>query len=130
MQAVSPNLMPHPAPSRITFRARLSGIATLPIFLVPFLVLLLVWIPVFAHFSAPHVQVTEPMLEEARRAPVDSVLTELREFHVMRMAGRHEVSEISIAEGILEGRLELPDLPVGQVSIPFSSVTSIPSVSA
>ena len=120
-QGAPPNLMPHPAPSRITYPARLSGIATLPFVLVPLLVLLVVWMPVVARFMAPQVHVAEPMVEAARRAPADGVLTELRDFDLMPMLGRQEASEISIAEGILQGRLELPDLPVGQVSIPFSS---------
>ncbi len=120
MQDAPSNLMLRRIPSRITHPARPSGIATLPFLLVPFLVLLLVWIPVVAHFYAPHVQVTEPMLEAARRAPVDSVLTELHTFDLMPMAGRQKELEISIAERILQGRLELPNAPTAQVSLPFS----------
>jgi hypothetical protein len=121
--------MPLPLPARLRQPARLSAIATLPFLVVPFLVLLLVWVPEFAHFSVPHVSITESMVAAARQTPEDAVLEEAREFYLLPIDGRQGELEVSIAEGILEGRLELPELPPAQIDLAFSAddIDGLPS---
>ena len=61
------------------------------------------------------------MVEEARRAPADSVLTELREFDLMPMAGRQRHPRSRSRRAFSRAASSSPNLPVGQVGLPFSS---------
>lgn len=113
--------MSTPILARPSQLARHSAIATLPFLVVPFLVVLLIWAPEIAHVSAPQARITVPMVETARRSPGDEVLRELREFHLLPIEGRSSELEISIAERMLQGRLELPESPAGAIGLTFSA---------
>lgn len=96
------------------------AIGTLPFLVVPLLVLGSVWLPLVAHYRAPETSITPPMVEAARTLPGDGVLEELRTFYLLRIANRSPSLEVAAAEAILQGRLELPNLPVGQLRVPLT----------
>ncbi len=95
-----------------------SVIGTLVLFVLPLLVLVSVWLPLITHYRAPVAAVTSPIVEAARTLPDDGVLEELRTFYLLQIADRSPSLEVSAAEAILQGRLELPNLPGGQLRVP------------
>ncbi len=101
--------------------ARPSLLRALPFLVLPLLVLGVIWQPEIAHFSAPQASIDVSMVESGRQQPDNGVLEELRSFSVLPVKGRTGDLEVSIADGILDGRLELPDLPAGAISPGFSA---------
>ena len=98
-----------------------SWLRTLPFLVLPILVLGVVWVPEIDHFSTPQSQVTTQMVEVVRQRPGNDVLEELGSFSVLPTKGRSPALEVAIAEGILQGRLELPNLPTAPISQGFSA---------
>jgi hypothetical protein len=95
-----------------------SAIGALAFLAVPVLVLVSVWLPLLAHYRVPETDPTPSMVETARTLPGDDVLQELRRFYLLPIAGRSAAFEVSAAEEILQGRLELPGTPAGQLHVP------------
>lgn len=104
--------------ARLGVPGRRSAIGALAFLVLPLLVLVSVWLPLITHYRAPEVAVTPPMVEAARVVPDDGVLEELRTFYLLPIADRSPAFEVSAAEGILRGRLDLPNLPAGQLDVP------------
>ncbi len=94
---------------------------SLPFLLAPLVVLGVIWIPEVQHYRSPEVEITEPMVEAARRTPADPVLTEIREFAFLPIEGRTHEVEVSLAEAMLDGRLALPGLPEAQFTVGFAA---------
>ena len=88
--------------------------------IAPVLVLLAIWSPEIAHVRAPRASIGVRAPDTARTAPADSVLNELRSHPMLPIEGRDRALDLSVAESILRGRLELPGMSVGQLSLPFS----------
>ncbi len=107
-------------PGWSSHRRRIGAAVTVASVLLPLIVLLLIWTPELTRFATPRLRATEATVEAARRSPDGAVLEELRRFDLLPIDRRDEAMEVSIAEGILEGRLELPTLPDARVSVPFS----------
>lgn len=96
-----------------------ASVARSMVFLIaPLLVLASVWFPLLEHYQWPQATITAPMVESGRRLPDARVLDELRRFYLVSFPGRTPDLEVSAAEAILEGRLELPNLPAGRLATP------------
>ena len=95
-----------------------SAIGALAFLVAPLLVLVSVWQPLLGHYRVPETEPTPAMVEAARTLPGDDILRELRGFYLLPIPGRSEAFEVSAAEGILQGRLDIPGLPVGQLRNP------------
>lgn len=108
-------------PVRARGSSGLKRLRVLSYLALPLLVLGVVWVPEVAHFSAPPAQLTAAMVEMARQHPGDDALDELRTFSVLPTKARSAALEVTVAERILEGRLELPSLPAGQISRRFDA---------
>ena len=78
-----------------------------------------VWAPVVARNWVPTVEITDPVIDAARTAPSDAVLEEIYGFDLLPL-GLDRQQLISVADGILQGRLELPDRPASPIGLPFS----------
>ena len=110
-----------PGPRRPRGSALLRRFLMLPFLVLPILVLGVVWAPEIAHYRVPPEEISAAIAETARQRPDEEVLEELRTFYVLPVPGRNATLELAIAEGILEGRLELPNLPAAPISRGFSA---------
>lgn len=110
--------MSRPTHARHHLPAPRSVLGGLVFLLAPLLVLISVWLPLLAHYRAPEADISPAMVEAARTLPDDGVLEELRTFYLLPIPGRSPAFEVSAAEGILQGRLELPTSAPGQLHIP------------
>ncbi len=80
----------------------------------------LIWLPVLSHYRPREIRVTDSMVAAGRHEPAETVLDELRDFDLLAFADAPPAQEIAIAEGILEGRLEVPGLPAAAIGLPFA----------
>jgi hypothetical protein len=96
---------------------KLAGPASL---LIGALAVLSVWLPVLSYYAIPQVAVTEPDVAAARSTPSNAVLAEVGDFNLLSVAEQRPDVAVGVAESILEGRLELPNLPDAPIRIPFS----------
>jgi hypothetical protein len=87
---------------------------------LPILALVVAWFPEVAHYSAPHQAISDEVVDRARAAPSDDVLVELSGFSLLPSEGQSPDDDVAIAQGILVGRLALPDLPAADIHVPFS----------
>jgi hypothetical protein len=92
----------------------------LPFLLAPLLVLGSVWLPEVAYVSAPTTQITPGMVAAIRSTPDDGVLRELAGFSLLPVRGRSTDVDVRVAEGILQGRLQLPDGPSAAITPRFA----------
>lgn len=98
----------------------LLRIAKWTILLLPALTILIVWLPEFRHYSVPEASITAEVLAAARRSPSEDVLKEIREFYLFPVENRRPELENAVAGHILEGRLEIPDVPPARFNLPFT----------
>jgi len=87
--------------------------------LLPVLVMLSVWLLVLQHYAVDDVPVSADMVESARHAPSDAVLTELGDFSLLPIENRGRAMEVKVADGILDGQLALPGLSPAPIGLPF-----------
>ena len=87
--------------------------------LLPVVVMLSVWLPVFKHHAVDDIPVSAQMVESARHAPSDAVLTELRDFSLMPIEDRGPEMDVAVADRILDGQLALPGSPRAPIGLPF-----------
>src|SRR6266851_2618825 len=98
----------------------LLRIAKSTIVLLPALTILIVWLPEFRHYSVPEARITAEVLTTARQSPSDDVLQEIREFYLFPMENRPPELETALSARILQGRLEIPDMPAATFSLRFT----------
>jgi len=98
----------------------LLRIAQSTILLLPALTILVVWLPEFCHYSVPEARITAEVLTMARRSPSDDVLKEIREFYLFPLDNRRPELETALAVRILQGRLEIPDVPPATFNLRFT----------
>lgn len=101
-------------------RRGLLLVAALLVLVAPALVAAAVWAPTVARNLVPEVAVAGPVVQAARDAPSDAILEELGGFDLLPLAGLDRQQRIRVADGLLQGRLELPDRPTASVGLPFS----------
>src|SRR6266851_1089168 len=98
----------------------LLRIAKSTIVLLPALTILILWLPEFRHYSVPEARITAEVLTTARQSPSDDVLQEIREFYLFPMENRPPELETALSARILQGRLEIPDMPAATFSLRFT----------
>ena len=90
-------------------------------FLVPAVIILGIWYPVLSHYHVSKVAIDDQTIESARRLPEDAVLEELAGFFPLTITPIWDSDDqlIDAAEGILEGRLEIPWYAPTTIGVPF-----------
>ena len=98
---------------------------------IPAIVVLSVWAPVVLRYHVRPVDITAEVVQQARQAPADSVLSELKEFRfvqpvssrtVYMNVGPSDTQEVvRVAEGLVRGTAAFPDYPNTRISLPFDS---------
>jgi len=108
-------------------RAWIVGTACLGI---PGIVVLSVWAPVVMHYHVRVSDITAEVVQEARQAAADSVLSELKEFRLTVSVGRPVTLNVGpsgtqelvrVAEGLVRGTVDFPGYPATRIGMPFDS---------
>lgn len=89
-------------------------------YLVPAFVFLAVWSPEIAHYHVPHVEISDEIVDQARRVPADSVYDEINTFDFgFGPSWSSNDALIAAAEKLLQGRVEIPGRPSATIEMPF-----------
>jgi heparinase II/III-like protein len=102
---------------RISYQA-LAGFGC---FVLPTLILLSLWIPLFRHYYIPNIPVTDEMLNEARLLPSDQILKQLRGFYFFTPIPTNEPPFIATAYRLLNGDMESLGYPGETIGMPFDA---------
>jgi len=88
--------------------------------LVPAIVMIIIWFPLITHYFVSNIEITEDMIDSARRIPTDSTLDEIqRFFESNKIKDRNEL--IASAEKVLQGKVEIPGIPISDFNFPFDA---------
>jgi len=86
---------------------------------VPGLVVCAVWASVINHYHVRAPSITAAMVQQAREAPPDSVLRELKEFRLLRVGPMDRGQLVRAADKLLNGIVDLPEYPAARIGVPF-----------
>ena len=100
-------------------RRGLLLLVALLVLLAPTLVAAAVWAPTVARNLVPAVAVDDQVIETARDAPSDAVMEAIARFDLLPIDGLDDQAKIAVADGLLEGRLELPGRSPSSIGLPF-----------
>ena len=88
---------------------------------IPGIVVLSVWAPVVLRYHVRPLEITTEVVQEARHASADSVLSELKEFRLMTAAARDTQELVRVAEGLVGRAPAFPGYPDTRIGMPFDS---------
>lgn len=91
------------------------------LYLVPAMLVGLLWLPVLRYYHVPGVHVTAEMVQAAREFPPDSVLDELRDFRLLEVGWKDKQEIVDAASHLLRGELWIPGYPPAHITLPFSA---------
>ena len=98
---------------------RLPLVAAL--FVVPAIVIGLLWLPVLRYYHVPGVRITGNMVQQARDFPADSVLDELKDFRLLEAGWKDKAEIVDAASRMLRGELRMPGYPPAHITLPFAA---------
>jgi hypothetical protein len=97
---------------------RLRGGAS---YLLPAVVIGVLWLPVLRHYYVPGVSVSDGMVQVARDFPPDSVLDELKDFRLLEVGWKNKGEIVDAASWMLREELRIPGYPRAHLTLPFSA---------
>lgn len=91
-------------------------------YLVPAFVFLAVWSPEIVHYHLPNVEISDEVVDQARRVPADSVYGELNtlSFGFGPPWSSHDAL-VAAAEKLMQGGVEIPERPPTRIQMPFDA---------
>ena len=96
------------------------GLYTAALCLMPVCALLGLWGPALIHYYIGNIPIPSEVIEKGRISPGDHVLDELSQMCVPACdVWGGDGRLVSVAEILVSGRLDIPDVPPTQISIPF-----------
>ncbi len=86
-------------------------------YLLPALILILIWFSLIHHYYVPNISITEEMIRTSRYVPQDAILKEIKDF--FGLSDRHNQDKlIDRAEKILRGEIDFLDTPTRITKLP------------
>jgi len=86
------------------------------------LVFAVIWVPWFAYNHVPEAKLAPDMIEEARRVPDDTLLSELSNYDLYSLPPWADDRQlIDAAEKLLLGQIELPGFQAGTFALPLNA---------
>lgn len=88
---------------------------------MPLLVFFTIWIPQIEQYYVPNTDITDDMVEKARRIPEDAVFQELKEFSFgLNPLWKNDRELITAAEKMMRGELEITKKFAARFDVPFN----------
>ncbi len=86
---------------------------------LPVLILLSIWVPVFSYFYVPSEVIDDATLQQLKASPSDDVIDEISKTSLIHELAPSSWQKLEIAEHILEGKFSIPRYPKIEISRTF-----------